>query len=93
MIVKSTESQYIVALINSKVLNINNCLKILKGIDAERSRKVSETIGAMKLDERQILKEVDESPWGRVMVVALGYIGNEKTLNALYAYHRDFKSE
>ena len=47
----------------------------------------------MRLDERQILKEVDESPWGRVMVMALGYVGSDKTLPTLYGYLRNFKSE
>ena len=93
LIVKSTESAYIVALINSKVIDVNSCLKILRGIDHDKARKVSETVGAMRLDERQILKEVDESPWGRVMAMALGYVGSDKTLPTLNGYLRTFKSE
>ena len=48
LIVKSTESEYIVAIINSKVIDVSSCLKILRSIDQEKSRKVSETIGAIE---------------------------------------------
>lgn len=56
---KSTESKYIVAIIKNKVIDTKNCLAILRNIDQEKARKVSETVGVIGLDEKQILKEVD----------------------------------
>jgi len=74
--VKSTESDYIVILINNKVIDLQTCLSILKKLDQEKAKKVSQTLGAIHLDERSIAKEVGEDAWGRVMVGALGYVGS-----------------
>ena len=93
LIVKSTESRYIVSLISNKVIDINNALSILKTIDQEKAKKVSETIGLMRLDEKYLLKEVHEDPWGRIMVVALGYVGSEHTLPDLYKFLANFRSD
>ena len=54
---------------------------------------MSQTLGAIRLDERSIVKEVGEDAWGRVMVGALGYVGTEQTLPALYKYLSEFRSE
>lgn len=50
MIVKSTESYYVAVLLNEKVIDISSCLKIFKGLDQDKAKKISQTLGAIKFD-------------------------------------------
>jgi hypothetical protein len=59
LIIKSTESEYISVLLKEKVIDINSCLKIFKTLDQEKSKKISQTLGAINFDEAHMMKEVD----------------------------------
>lgn len=62
-------------------------IKILSGLDHnEKGKKISQVIGAINYPEAKITKAIEESTWGRIMIGALGYIGNEKSLPLLFKY-------
>lgn len=50
----------------------------------EKGKKVSLTLGSIGLTSAQIFKEINESNWGRIMIGALGYVGDETTLASLF---------
>ena len=85
-VIRSTESHYIAVLLNQKVVDMKTCLSIFRSLDQEKARKISQTLGAINLDQQTILKEIDETLWGRIMIGALGYVGKKETLPTLYGY-------
>jgi hypothetical protein len=94
LIVKSTESSYISKLISNDVIDVNSCIKILKGIDLnEKGKKISLTLSSIRIKEEEIVGQIDESAWGRILIGALGYIGSEKTLGLLFNLIGSFKAE
>lgn len=93
LIIKSTESYYVAILLKENVVDIKTCLSIFKDQDQEKAKKISQTLAAINYDENLIIKDIDESPWGRVMLGALGYLGNRKSLPALYNFLGSFKSD
>lgn len=94
LIIRSTESYYISRLIASGVVDSNLAVKILKSLDLqEKAKKISLTLSTINLKEEQLIAEIDESSWGRILIGALGYIGNEKTLNLLFKFMNEFKAD
>ena len=57
----------------------------------EKGKKISLTLGSIGLTSAQIFKEINESNWGRVMIGALGYVGDETTLASLFQLLENFK--
>jgi len=41
----------------------------------EKGKKISSVLGRIKIDEAFFTKNIDESPWGNVLIGALGYVG------------------
>jgi hypothetical protein len=94
LIIKSTETYYITKLITSGVTDIPTVIKIFKGLDlVEKAKKISQTLGTINLKAADILKEVDESSWGRILIGALGYIGDDKTLPTLFKLLESSKAD
>lgn len=76
-IVKSTQSAFIKQLIEKKIVNQSDCIKILKAIDREDSAKnISEILAQIGVVENELKTQVDESKWGLICLGALGYVGN-----------------
>ena len=50
LVVKSTESDYIEILINSKVVSLADCLAILRKLEQDKAKRVSQVLGAIHLD-------------------------------------------
>lgn len=59
LIIKSTESYYIDILLKENVVDIKTCLSIFKEQDQEKARKISQTLAAIKFDEKSILRDID----------------------------------
>lgn len=59
----------------------------------DKGRKISEVLGRIIKQEREIESDLDESAWGRVLIGAMGYIGTEATISKLFRLMGLFKSE
>jgi hypothetical protein len=76
---------YVSKLIKSGVVDLQAVINIFKTLDlVEKGKKISLTLGSIGLTSAQIFKEINESNWGRVMIGALGYVGDETTLASLF---------
>ena len=74
------------------MINVNSAVDILKKQDlSEKSKKISQTVGSIGLKPDKILAEIDESSWGRILVGALGYIGDESILPSLFKLLNNFR--
>lgn len=59
------------------MIDIPSVTKIFKGLDlAEKAKKMSLTLGSINIKSADIIKEIDESAWGRILIGALGYTGD-----------------
>ena len=94
LIIKSTEPYFISKLISSGVTDTASVVKILRSLDlVEKAKKISTTLGSIGLKSADILKDIDESNWGRVLIGALGYVGDEQTLENLFKMLDSFKGD
>lgn len=92
LIVRSTESYYISKLIAAGVIDTPAVVKIFKELDLlEKGKRISLTLGNINLKAAQLMGEIDESNWGRILIGALGYVGDESTLPALFKMLDSFK--
>ena len=50
-------------------------------------------IGKLNVKEAELLKQIDETAWGRICLGALGYIGDKSTVNYLLKLIKENKGE
>lgn len=94
LIIRSTETYYIAKLITAGVIETSAVVKILKGLDlVEKGKRISLTLGNIGIAAAELLKEADDTNWGRLIVGALGYVGDENTLGPLFKLLEGLKVE
>ena len=94
LIIRSTETYYIAKLISAGVIETSTVVKILKGLDLiEKGKKISLTLGSIGISASELLKEADDTNWGRLIIGALGYVGDESTLGPLFKLLESLKVE
>ena len=66
----------------------------MKGVaKPEVAKKISLILSEIGLDEKSLMKDVGEDQWGIISIGAIGYVGNEKSIDYITKLIHEGKSE
>ena len=84
ILIRTADIEIINSLLQYKITDTKNCILVLKNnCKAEKAKKISQILGKLVSSDKDLIKDVDDSVWGRISLGALGYIGNSNNYSFL----------